>query len=78
MSGKHQHASAISAAGRHKRPLVIALSLTATYTVVEVVVGLAVGSLALVSDAGHMLTDVAVGRRRRRSGSTGSRCSPRS
>ena len=59
MSGDHQHASAISAAGRHKRPLVAALVLTAAYTVVEVGVGIAVGSLALVSDAGHMLTDVA-------------------
>ena len=58
MSGEHEHASAVSAAGRHKRPLVIALALTATYTVVEVAVGFAVGSLALVSDAGHMLTDV--------------------
>ncbi len=59
MSGEHEHTSAISAAGRHKRPLVIALSLTATYTVVEVAVGFGIGSLALVSDAGHMLTDVA-------------------
>lgn len=59
MSGEHEHTSAISAAGRHKRPLVVALALTATYMVVEVVVGFAVGSLALVSDAGHMLTDVA-------------------
>ena len=59
MSGEHEHTSAISAAGRHKRPLVIALVLTAAYTVVEVGVGFGVGSLALVSDAGHMLTDVA-------------------
>ena len=59
MSGDHTHASAITAAGRHKRPLVIALALTASYTVVEVAVGFGVGSLALVSDAGHMLTDVA-------------------
>ena len=59
MSGDHEHASAISAAGRHKRPLVIALVLTGAYTIVEVTAGLAVGSLALVSDAGHMLTDVA-------------------
>lgn len=41
------------------RPLVVALVLTAAFTVVEVTVGFAVGSLALVSDAGHMLTDVA-------------------
>lgn len=59
MSGEHEHTSAVSAAGRHKRPLVIALALTATYTVVEVGVGFGVGSLALISDAGHMLTDVA-------------------
>lgn len=59
MSGEHEHASAISAAGRHKRPLVIALVLTGAYMIVEVTVGFAVGSLALVSDAGHMLTDVA-------------------
>ncbi len=51
MSGGHEHASAISAAGRHRRPLFIALSLTATYMVVAVAVGLAVGSLALLSDA---------------------------
>ena len=59
MSGEHAHAGAFSAAGRHKRPLLIAFGLTACYMVVEVVVGLAIGSLALVSDAGHMLTDVA-------------------
>ena len=59
MSGGHEHTSALSAAGRHTRPLVIALALTATYMVVEVVVGFAIGSLALISDAGHMLTDVA-------------------
>jgi len=59
VSGEHEHARAISAAGRHKRPLVIALVLTGAYMIVEVTVGFAVGSLALVSDAGHMLTDVA-------------------
>lgn len=57
MSG--EHVNPLSAAGTHKRPLVAALLLTAVYMVVEVAVGFAVGSLALVSDAGHMLTDVA-------------------
>ncbi len=59
MTGEHTHGSAVSAAGRHKRPLIVALALTASFAVVEVVVGFGVGSLALVSDAGHMLTDVA-------------------
>ncbi|MBB5234654.1 cobalt-zinc-cadmium efflux system protein [Deinococcus budaensis] len=40
------------------RPLALALALTGTFLVVEVVYGLLSGSLALLSDAGHMLTDV--------------------
>lgn len=59
MSGEHVHGPPASAAGRHVRPLTAALLLTASFAVVEVAVGFAVGSLALVSDAGHMLTDVA-------------------
>lgn len=59
MSDGHQHPGAASAASRHKRPLLVAFLLTASYTVVEVVIGFATGSLALISDAGHMLTDVA-------------------
>lgn len=43
---------------RGARSLAIALALNAAYTVVEVVVGLTTGSLALVSDAGHNLSDV--------------------
>lgn len=56
MSHDHQHA-AVSAGARHRRPLAIALALTAAFVLVEVVVGFAIGSLALISDAGHMLTD---------------------
>jgi cobalt-zinc-cadmium efflux system protein len=40
-----------------RRALAIALGLTATYTVVEVVGGLYTGSLALLADAVHMLSD---------------------
>ena len=36
-----------------------ALAITATFMVVEVVGGLVSGSLALLADAGHMLTDTA-------------------
>ena len=59
MGGGHGHAPAVSAAGRHRRPLFFAFLLTAAYMVVEAVGGLVFGSLALLSDAGHMLTDVA-------------------
>ena len=58
MSGDHSHASALSAGGKHKRPLLYAFALTAAYMVVEAVAGVLTGSLALLSDAGHMLTDV--------------------
>jgi cobalt-zinc-cadmium efflux system protein len=40
-----------------RRYLLGALALILGFMVVEVVVGLAAGSLALISDAGHMLTD---------------------
>jgi cobalt-zinc-cadmium efflux system protein len=40
-----------------RRALALALALTAAYTVVEVVGGIAAGSLALLADAVHMLSD---------------------
>jgi cobalt-zinc-cadmium efflux system protein len=48
-----------SAAGKSAGRLRIVLALTASYLVVEVVGGILTGSLALIADAGHMLTDVA-------------------
>lgn len=59
MGHDHDHVGSLSAGAKHRRPLAIALGLTATYLVVEIIVGIAVGSLALISDAGHMLTDTA-------------------
>jgi len=58
MGEGHSHPTAASAGGRHRRPLVIAFALTATYMVVEFVVGFSINSLALISDAAHMGTDV--------------------
>ena len=52
------NAIALSASGRHQRPLLIAFGLTATFMIVEVIVGLTSGSVALLSDALHMGTDV--------------------
>jgi cobalt-zinc-cadmium efflux system protein len=45
--------------GRTQRRMLWAMLLTATFTVAEVVGGLLSGSLALLADAGHMLTDTA-------------------
>ncbi|MGH2614200.1 MAG: cation diffusion facilitator family transporter [Thermomicrobiales bacterium] len=42
-----------------RRPLVIALGITATFLVVEVIGAYVSNSLALLADAAHMLTDVA-------------------
>ena len=44
---------------RSLRPLVIALSMTASIMVLEIVAGLLSHSLALLADAGHMATDAA-------------------
>ncbi|MFE0027066.1 cation diffusion facilitator family transporter [Amycolatopsis sp. NPDC059021] len=55
----HGHATATaSASGRYVRGLVVALAIGAGFMVLEVVVGFATGSLALISDAAHMFTDV--------------------
>lgn len=43
---------------RHEKPLWWALGLTATFLVAEIVGGLLTNSLALLSDAAHMMTDV--------------------
>ena len=48
-----------TAAAQHSGRLAWALGLTATYMLAEVVGGLVTGSLALLADAAHMLTDVA-------------------
>ena len=47
----------LSAAARHQNRLTWALGLTLTYMAAEVVGGLITGSLALLADAAHMLTD---------------------
>jgi cobalt-zinc-cadmium efflux system protein len=47
-----------SASGRHVGRLAAAFTVTAVFMVVEVVTGIATGSLALLSDGAHMVTDV--------------------
>ncbi len=54
--GAHGHGVT---AGADTRYLLVALALIATYMVAEVVAAIVSGSLALLADAGHMLTDVA-------------------
>lgn len=59
MSHGHSHGTTTASSGAgYVRRLGLALGLTAAYMVVQIVVGLASGSLALLSDAAHMGTDV--------------------
>jgi cobalt-zinc-cadmium efflux system protein len=59
MGDDHSHGTGLARAGeRHRRPLMISFVLIGGFFVVEAVAGVVTGSLALLSDAGHMLTDV--------------------
>lgn len=55
MSHGHAQREAVT----NKRRLALVLGLTSTYLICEVIGGYLTGSLALIADAGHMLTDVA-------------------
>ena len=63
MSGNHDHGhGGHSQAGAHahdanKSRVLIAAILTAGFMVAEAIGGVLTGSLALLADAGHMLTD---------------------
>ena len=56
--GHGGHGVSRSAAGAHRWRLQLAFGMVAMFFVVELVVGLTSGSLALISDAGHMAADV--------------------
>jgi cobalt-zinc-cadmium efflux system protein len=55
--GHHEHDHGTNTRGGSLRALAVVLALTAGFTVVEIVGGLLTGSLALLADAGHMLSD---------------------
>ncbi|WP_172250949.1 cation diffusion facilitator family transporter [Saccharibacillus deserti] len=55
----HSHGSGGHTHGANKKALKLSFFLIAAYMVVEVVGGLLTNSLALLSDAGHMLSDAA-------------------
>ena len=54
----HEHLSAATAGGAHKGKLLLATALVGGFFLVELVGGLLTNSLALLSDAAHMFTDV--------------------
>lgn len=56
--GEHGSAQGGSAAAQSQQRLIVVLGLTSAYMLAEVIGGLLTNSLALLADAGHMLTDV--------------------
>ncbi len=60
MGHEHSHSTGSGpAAGRHRPRLVAVLVITVSVAVAQVVGGVLSGSLALLADAGHMVTDAA-------------------
>lgn len=55
MSSGHGHE--VTATNAHRKRLIVVLVITLTVLIAEVIGGLIAGSLALLADAGHMLTD---------------------
>jgi cobalt-zinc-cadmium efflux system protein len=59
VTGGHSHNHGAAGTAGHRRPLALVLAITATILVVEIIGAVLSGSLALLADAGHMITDVA-------------------
>ena len=59
MGHQHHHHSSPEGTRGNRRRLALALALTATYMLAEIIGGLAANSLALLADAGHMFSDAA-------------------
>src|ERR687893_147103 len=55
--GHHEHDHTPNAPDGNRRALAVVLVLTASFTVVEIIGGILTGSLALLADAGHTLSD---------------------
>ena len=52
-------ADILSEGNRTKKSIKLVLILTSSYFVIQIIAGVKIGSLAVISDAGHMLLDVA-------------------
>lgn len=59
MGHDHNHAHGITATGRHRKRLIAVLGITLAVVLVQVGGAIVSGSLALLADAGHMLSDAA-------------------
>ncbi|AOT03233.1 cation diffusion facilitator family transporter [Arthrobacter sp. U41] len=61
MGHDHSHSHGISATGtaKHRKRLIAVLAITLTVVLIQIIGALISGSLALLADAGHMLSDAA-------------------
>ncbi|MDR6557967.1 cobalt-zinc-cadmium efflux system protein [Arthrobacter pascens] len=59
MGHDHNHAPGITATGKHRRRLIAVLAITMAVVLIQVAGAALSGSLALLADAGHMLSDAA-------------------
>ncbi|XAS68797.1 cation diffusion facilitator family transporter [Micrococcaceae bacterium Sec5.7] len=59
MGHDHNHSHGITATGKHRKRLITVLAITLAVVLLQVVGAAVSGSLALLADAGHMLSDAA-------------------
>lgn len=59
MGHDHNHAHGVTATGKHRPRLIAVLSITLAVVLIQVIGAALSGSLALLADAGHMLSDAA-------------------
>jgi cobalt-zinc-cadmium efflux system protein len=59
MGHDHNHAPGLTATGKHRRRLIAVLAITVAVVLIQVAGAALSGSLALLADAGHMLSDAA-------------------
>ncbi|MDQ0030631.1 cation diffusion facilitator family transporter [Arthrobacter bambusae] len=59
MGHDHDHSHGVTATGKHRKRLVAVLAITLGVVLVQVAGAVVSGSLALLADAGHMLSDAA-------------------
>jgi cobalt-zinc-cadmium efflux system protein len=59
MGHDHHHSHGLTATGRHRKRLIAVLAITLAVVLVQVVGAALSGSLSLLADAGHMLSDAA-------------------
>ncbi|WP_115787137.1 cation diffusion facilitator family transporter [Arthrobacter silvisoli] len=59
MGHDHNHSHGITATGKHRKRLIAVLAITLAVVLIQVAGAVVSGSLALLADAGHMLSDAA-------------------